>query len=380
MSTRVPSVHSTNANAAGPDGSHPTPLPAPADIVNTIPPRRWQPRFRMGRPRGCRRRAAWWSVRRSDHPCPLCSAPLVPTGKAYPLDELLAGWHPAEFSRETLDDLRNQADHTRLYECAACGLGIFHPQIIGNSAFYGEIESAFSGGWYQDWKWEFGEAIADAESCRNILDVGCGTGGFLAKAKERVQDVAGVDFNESALSVARGKGIRTFRSLDEIPVSESRFDAVFTFHVLEHVPDPVDFLRRLAGFLAPSGKIGMSVPNMDGPVRYIDPCYMNMPPHHATRWTSKALRSLAGQVGLAVERTAVEPLAYRDVDYYVTHWVNTVASGSPVARKLLRWGCKVYFRALFGFLSLMGRNVTALYRGQSVYVLMRKGGDARTTG
>jgi 2-polyprenyl-3-methyl-5-hydroxy-6-metoxy-1,4-benzoquinol methylase len=302
----------------------------------------------------------------------LCSATLAPTGRAYPLDELLAGWHPAIFSRETLDDLRNQADHTRLYECAACGFGIFHPRIIGNSSFYREIGGVYSGEYYQDWKWEFGEAIADTKSCRSILDVGCGAGGFLEKAKAQVPDVAGVDFNESALSVARGKGIRTFRSLDSIPSPGNRFDAVFTFHVLEHVPDPVDFLHRLAGFLAPSGKVGLSVPNMDGPVRFIDPCYMNMPPHHATRWTSKALQSLAGRIGLAVERTVVEPLSYRDRDYYTTHWVNRVSSGNPVLRKLLRWGSKNYFRALFGLLSATGRNVTTLHSGQSVYVLMRR--------
>lgn len=302
----------------------------------------------------------------------MCSAPLVPTGKAYSLDELLAGWHPAKFSRETTDDLRGQADHTRLYECPACGFGVFHPRIIGNSSFYREIGGAPSGDYYQEWKWEFGEAIADANSCRSILDVGCGAGGFLAKAKERVPDAVGVDFNESALSIARKRGIRTFPSLDAIPSHGNRFDAVFAFHVLEHVPDPVAFLLRLASVLAPAGKIGLSVPNMDGPVRFIDPCYMNMPPHHATRWTSKALQSLARQVGLGVERTVVEPLSYRDRDYYTTHWVNMVSSGKPALRKLLRWGSKNYFRALFGLLSATGRNVTTFHSGQSVYVLMRR--------
>jgi len=293
-------------------------------------------------------------------------------GKVYPLDELLAGWHPAEFSQETMEDLRSQSDHTRLYECIPCAFGIYYPQIIGNSSFYREIEGGSPGEYYQALKWEFGEAVADAKSCNSILDVGCGAGDFLSKAREQVPDVVGVDFNESALSIARGRGIQAFPSLESIPSSRNRFDAVFTFHVLEHVQDPVVFLNRLVDLLAPSGKIGLSVPNMDGPVRFIDPCYMNMPPHHATRWTSKALKSLAEGAGLSVEKILFEPLSSRDRYYYVVHWVNKVSGGNRVLQKYLRRGCEIYFRALFGMLSAMGKNVTTLHAGQSVYVLLRK--------
>jgi len=290
----------------------------------------------------------------------------------YSLEELLEGWSPARFSRETIDGLRAQSDHTRLHECGVCEFGIYYPQIIGDSSFYEEIEKPFQGNWYQEWKWEFGEAIADARSCRNILDVGCGTGGFLAKARGEATEVVGVDFNESVLAIARQKGITTFPSLGSIPSSGNRFDGIFSFHVLEHVPDPVAFLVQLADRLAPSGRIGLSVPNMWGPVRFIDPCFSNMPPHHATRWTATSLKMLAGKVGLAVERTVVEPLSFQSRDYYTTYWVNQIVPGSRRLKKWLRSGCKFYFRVLFGLLRVMGRSSTTLHSGQSVYVLLRK--------
>jgi len=41
------------------------------------------------------------------------------------------------------------------------------------------------------------------------------------------------------------------------------FDAIIASHVLEHVDDPVALLRRMAGWLAPGGRLVIVVPNKE---------------------------------------------------------------------------------------------------------------------
>jgi len=49
-------------------------------------------------------------------------------------------------------------------------------------------------------------------------------------------------------------------------------------------------MRRM---VKPGGLICISVPDQDGPIRFIEPCIMNMPPHHATRWRRPSFEALA---------------------------------------------------------------------------------------
>jgi len=54
---------------------------------------------------------------------------------------------------------------------------------------------------------------------------------------------------------------RVVHSLFEDFSPETTFDSVILGHVLEHVLDPIDILRRVAGWLAPGGRVYASVPN-----------------------------------------------------------------------------------------------------------------------
>ena len=45
--------------------------------------------------------------------------------------------------------------------------------------------------------------------------------------------------------------------------SQGPFDVILMFHVLEHLPDPVDTLAKLAERLSPDGLIYVEVPNLN---------------------------------------------------------------------------------------------------------------------
>jgi 2-polyprenyl-3-methyl-5-hydroxy-6-metoxy-1,4-benzoquinol methylase len=57
------------------------------------------------------------------------------------------------------------------------------------------------------------------------------------------------------------RGFRIEQSLFEEYSTEQRFDTVVATHILEHVDDPVDVIRRALDWTAPDGRLVVAVPN-----------------------------------------------------------------------------------------------------------------------
>jgi SAM-dependent methyltransferase len=105
-------------------------------------------------------------------------------------------------------------------------------------------------------------------SCARVLDVGCGSGVLGARLRARGNVVWGVD---AAQDIAEPAARRLDRfMLTDITdataigglLGDERFDAIVFADVLEHLPDPVGTLRSYLRFLAPEGKVLVSVPNV----------------------------------------------------------------------------------------------------------------------
>jgi SAM-dependent methyltransferase len=96
-----------------------------------------------------------------------------------------------------------------------------------------------------------------------ILDVGCGTGLFLAVARRRGWKVFGVDACEEATRHARERfGLEVWQGeFTDLPDEGVRFDAITGWDVLEHARRPVELLRAARRRLAPGGVVGLSTPN-----------------------------------------------------------------------------------------------------------------------
>lgn len=317
------------------------------------------------------------------HSCPVCSSPLVAKGRDYTVEELFKLWEPVTFSQHIMDEHRQVASATRLHNCPECGLGIFLPQIIGTPGFYVEAynlggtqkDSEFT---YANDKWEFNEALQDTEGCMRAIEFGCGNGNFLGKLGKSVPEIAGIEYNPSAIETARARGFLVFPGAD--PSVGASWDAAFSFHVLEHVADPVGFIRQIRAAVKPGGLIGISVPDQDGPIKFIEPCIMNMPPHHATRWRLATFEALARRLGLEIRRVAREPLSLDNHGYYSVHWVSHFLPGSSLPVKAARKLVSLSLRAFFGGLRRLGIRVFPFLPGQSLYVLMATPTAIESTG
>lgn len=80
---------------------------------------------------------------------------------------------------------------------------------------------------------------------KNVLDVACNDGAIARYiADETGCNVEGVDLNPDCVKRAAERGISARHGT--IFVSDLAFDAVYAMEVIEHVPDPVDFLKKLA--------------------------------------------------------------------------------------------------------------------------------------
>jgi 2-polyprenyl-3-methyl-5-hydroxy-6-metoxy-1,4-benzoquinol methylase len=133
---------------------------------------------------------------------------------------------------------------------------------------------------------------------KSVLDVGCGEGYGAAFLAETAASVTGIDRPEPtarARSRYRGSNL-TFRTLDieHLDALEEQFDVVLSCQVIEHVVDPVGFLRTLSARTAPSGGILI----VTTPNRLMT---VSENPFHLREWTAPELLALAEPVLPGVE-------------------------------------------------------------------------------
>lgn len=305
--------------------------------------------------------------------CPVCNSALNPGDVPYGIDDLFKLWAPIQFRSETIEEHRKQSEYTQMYLCPKCELTIYFPQIIGTANFYHDLLRYESHYFYSKEKWDFDVALSDAQQCSSVIELGCGVGNFLENLEKRVPVVYGTEYNDTAIEIARSKGLIVFGK-DHPGMEQLRgtFDAAFSFHVLEHVADPVEFIKDMFAWVKPDGKVGISVPNMDGPLKYINPCMSNMPPHHATRWKLQTFRVLAKQFGYKIERVAFEPLSSEYQSYYSLYWANHFLPGDSLLMKFIRLLINKFLNVGFHVLNFFGKNTIKLLKGQSIYILLSK--------
>ncbi|MEP6898544.1 MAG: class I SAM-dependent methyltransferase [Rhodanobacter sp.] len=99
---------------------------------------------------------------------------------------------------------------------------------------------------------------------QTLLDIGCGNGEFLSKARDAGWDVTGIDPDPKAALAATQRGLDVHcGSIESMADRSNSFDVVTLSHVLEHVHEPVDFMLAVGRLLKPGGLVYIDTPNID---------------------------------------------------------------------------------------------------------------------
>jgi 2-polyprenyl-3-methyl-5-hydroxy-6-metoxy-1,4-benzoquinol methylase len=100
-----------------------------------------------------------------------------------------------------------------------------------------------------------------------FIDIGCGTGETLLRAKDKFDKLVGIDNNENAITFATEKTksiskIRLINSKDgRIPYPDEYFDSATCLDVLEHMQNPKQCLYEIWRVLKPKSQFFVTVPN-----------------------------------------------------------------------------------------------------------------------
>ena len=129
----------------------------------------------------------------------------------------------------------------------------------------------------------------------SVLEIGSGRGYLLCALQELGAQVMGVEPGLACSPEAEAAGIPVMHEEFEACDIEGSFDLVIHHGVLEHVPDPVPFLRRQMGLLREGGAIVAAVPDCSEFVAHGD---ISMFVHeHWSYFTEPSVATLASAIG-----------------------------------------------------------------------------------
>lgn len=212
------------------------------------------------------------SVRKSSEPLPVCH---ICGGRlrevaAYPIAE------------QVTSDCRSWRGENRLACCSACGVvqkpvsNVWLEEIRDIYAAYAVYEQ---GGGAEQASFDASTGDAMARSQRIVawldkqgllpktgalLDIGCGNGAFL-----QAYGAANPGWRMTGLELDARNKVRvesiprvTHLHVGSIESLDQKFDLIVMIHALEHIPNPIVFLRSLAERLNAGGRLLIQVPDL----------------------------------------------------------------------------------------------------------------------
>lgn len=229
--------------------------------------------------------------------CRLCGAEALSVALRLPNS-------PANISRLLRDDelTRDAPIDLDVYACAACG--------------FVQLTQALEDAFYEDYLMTvthspqmraYQQAQARAFVARHrlegqrVIEVGCGDGHYLQCLTDAGARGIGQEPSARFRALVEQRGFRCFGGYvtARSPAPDGPYDAFATRQVLEHVPDPIDFLAGLGGSVRADGVGLIEVPSLEQAIEHGR--FYDFFADHLNYFSSETLRLACRRAGLDVE-------------------------------------------------------------------------------
>jgi SAM-dependent methyltransferase len=219
-------------------------------------------------------------------------------------------------------------DPYTIARCTACGFYYLYPRII-EGAMQEEYRQPlyYEGGTcgYADTSYATQEFALRATFKRllhnlgdrrltggTLLEVGCGYGYLLDEARPYFDRRVGTEFSLEGAQIARATGAEVFVGSIEQISAKAKFDCTLAIQVIEHVYQPLTFVKQLIRRTQPGGHIVVATPDIGGVLRKV--MRRHWPsfkvPEHVGYFDFKTLSRLMEKAGLSDVRRLPYPHAF----------------------------------------------------------------------
>jgi SAM-dependent methyltransferase len=234
--------------------------------------------------------------------CPVCGAE--------PGDAPAISNHPMLRCRQCrLIYARNREVPSGLYESAYAPQGDYAGQLEAARA-----QLAGTGSFDWSHQWVFDQVRPSGQ--RRALDLGCGVGSALHLAKQAGWLPHGQDISQNALRVAREVfGCLTFsESIDQLAAQGKKFELVTAFNLVEHLPQPLAYLKTVRQLVADGGCLGVVVPNYNSYAMRHTHLAEWLPPFHLNFFTFQSLQGALAGAGFRVIAHKTKIASWRGIE------------------------------------------------------------------
>lgn len=232
-----------------------------------------------------------------------------------------------------------------------------HKALAPRYAFRYSFE--FSRLFQQDWHAEMMRHLP--QGARRVLDLGCGTGFFLAELDQRRPGAVGLDISHAMLRVSEQYVPRArvvTADAERLPFKGAAFDAIFCKGCLHHTRDHVRFLANCQRALDADGVLILSEPCNDNfLIRWARAAMYRLSPHFHPDdrgFRKEELKGLLERAGFEVVyagRYGVLAYVFAGFPDHIglLRWIPGAAS---IVRQMLRfdrWLCSTRFLRIVSF-------------------------------
>jgi len=130
---------------------------------------------------------------------------------------------------------------------------VFKSQLVTGNKYYEYIKNE----------------VPEISNFKNVLEIGCSSGGILKVFQDKGHKVTGVDQDEKYADYGRSLGVEILNG-DITKIEENRkFDLIILSHVLEHFTDIEKDLKSILSLLKNNGLLFIAVPGLKNKTYYV---------------------------------------------------------------------------------------------------------------